>query len=246
MSVSAKTQVELLQLSNELSSAARAAAPEFTTVVSNRRRKAQSSKYKARPPPTASEHVASIKRMRAVIIQTKFYAVLKQYVMAVASDVTEIRCLALGRISETEISKWQTAVLDCLRAELGVQKVSCYDPDFVELDKEIMGLMNIEVTGEHVELVRSRTLYYMPHAPIFLVDRIMGEPEVKFVLGNDVSGYAERLQEEINLVYSSLRAAVDQIEDGRQDTWNRSRIDDGLAKNYSWWTSVNDLAMHWR
>ncbi|KAK9365439.1 hypothetical protein V1509DRAFT_633194 [Lipomyces kononenkoae] len=207
-------------------------------------------------------------------------------------EIKYIRCLALGRVSDSDISRMQLAVLLALRDELGVPhtNVTCYDPDFVPMDKEILRGFSIEITEEpgegdddedddfgldDEELVQRRrqTLYYMPHAPIFLVDKIMGLDGVQYVLGNDVLGYKERLEEELELVFKSLKEIVlscdrdnnniadetGEIDDGQDGDrhnnnnylaydpgWTRLRLEDGLSREESWWLSVNDLAMHWR
>ncbi|KAK9323070.1 hypothetical protein V1517DRAFT_321408 [Lipomyces orientalis] len=267
----------------------------------NRRRKAQSSKYKVAPERTADDHIGSIPHKLDILKrQGKFYHALfgspvERGVLfrAVRSsnaaqdnpgakdannykrhEIKYIRCLAIGRVSESDISRMQLAVLLALRNELGVRatNITCYDPDFVPMDYDILRGYNIEVTQEpgegeekympNEELVqrRSETLYYMPHAPIFLVDRIMGLEGVQYVLGNDVMGYKERLEEELELVFASLKRVVlscdkssDDDEDeaiakqsGSDPGWFRVRLEDGLAREESWWLSVNDMAMHWR
>ncbi|KAJ8097053.1 hypothetical protein POJ06DRAFT_262411 [Lipomyces tetrasporus] len=268
---------------------------------SNRRRKAQSSKYKVAPERTADDHIGSIPHKLDILKrQGKFYGALfgshvERGVLfrAVGSsnaaqdirgtkdtnncqrhEIKYIRCLAIGRVSESDISRMQLAVLLALRNELGVSAtdVTCYDPDFVPMDYDILRGFNIDVMQEpgegeekdmpNEELVqrRSETLYYMPHAPIFLVDRIMGLEGVQYVLGNDVMGYKERLEEELELVFASLKRVViscDKTSDNDDDEattkqnvsdpeWFRLRLEDGLARDESWWLSVNDMAMHWR
>ncbi|KAK9387218.1 hypothetical protein V1515DRAFT_602194 [Lipomyces mesembrius] len=280
----------------------------FTSVVnpdkrSNRRRKAQSSKYKVAPDRTAEDHIGSIPHKLDILKrQGKFYHALFGSPIARgilfraikssnradqgvddAEDrhvIKYIRCLALGRVSDSDISRMQLAVLLALRDELGVPdaNVTCYDPDFVPMDHKIMYGFSIRITQElgenedvdvpDQELIkrRSQTLYYMPHAPIFLVDRIMGLEGVQYVLGNDVLGYKERLEEELELVFASLKSIVISCSCDRDNTsdddgyeveqstkyngsdpgWVRVRLEDGLTREESWWLSVNDLAMHWR
>ncbi|KAK9330836.1 hypothetical protein V1520DRAFT_339345 [Lipomyces starkeyi] len=274
---------------------------------SNRRRKAQSSKYKVAPERTAEDHIGSIPyKLDILKRQGKFYQWLfgspiargvlfraigssNRPVQDVDDDkdtetddlrheIKYIRCLALGRVSDSDISRMQLAVLLALRDELGVPdaNVTCYDPDFVPMDHKILYGFSIGIAQEpgeneeddvpDQELIkrRSQTLYYMPHAPIFLVDRIMGLEGVQYVLGNDVLGYKERLEEELELVFASLKSIViscdrDNTSDddgyeveqstkynGSDSGWVRVRLEDGLTREESWWLSVNDLAMHWR
>ncbi|KAK9382712.1 uncharacterized protein V2V93DRAFT_365813 [Kockiozyma suomiensis] len=287
----------------------------------SRRRKAQSSKYKASRARTTEDYVAVVNhKLETLKKQEKFYkALFGDEIMQTGeyfSDgqkgivfqalrtknsprVTHIRCLALGRVTESDHSLMQLAMLIALREVLEkvcrVVKLSCYDPDFLQMDTDVLSLLGvsnvIDDPGEVSRLVdesyksdeieeaintrelisrRRETLYYMPHAPIGLVDKIMGLPGVQFVLGNDVMGYKDRLWGQVELMYPSLRAVIvdcqnavdheekveqeqEQEERGKKGVvglgmqrWERIRLNDGLARDESWWMSVNDLAMHWR
>ncbi|KAK9479604.1 hypothetical protein V1514DRAFT_11843 [Lipomyces japonicus] len=276
--IKTETKQELLGHSRAATAEAIATREEFTTVVSNRRRRrAQSSKYK-RPVPTPSTYASSIPGRIKLLQSSRFYESLIDHVESAICRINEnddqatspvivsrIRCLALGRPSESETSLFQTALLLALAAKLNInlQNVTLWDPDFQADDVEILHLLGLSVTqndGETGKLLRptaeqvanrQNTLYYMPHAPIFLVDRIIGLGGVRFVLGNDVLGYKERLEEEVDLVFANLRAAIKECgthEENKSEKsiqWRRVRIEDSLSRDEVWWLSVNDLAMHW-
>ncbi|KAK7203863.1 hypothetical protein BZA70DRAFT_282245 [Myxozyma melibiosi] len=268
---------------------------------SRRRKNAQSSKYKARAPRTADDYVSLVHHQLGLLKRQKIFhqtllgsenertvdSVLFQALGNKASEVSHIRCLALGRITESDYSAMQLALLLAIKEAFGLRNItttiSCYDPDFTPLDIETLEKLEISVEvddpGEEAKLVdesygaegsdnakdsedilrvtgkREATLYYMPHAPIGLVDKIMGLPGVRFVLGNDVLGYKDRLWGKVELMHPSLRKVISDCLDvtsetdesrSNHDRWARERLNDGLARDESWWMSVNDLAMHWR
>ncbi|KAK9446825.1 uncharacterized protein V1518DRAFT_422736 [Limtongia smithiae] len=236
----------------------------------NRRRNAQSSRLRATPPRSPADHAAAITRAAAVLSQHRvFLEALMAAVHAAVprGAVRRIRCLALGRVSDNPAARTQTAVLLALCVALGVARgeVVCYDPDMLPDDLATLGLLDIAAAAtadEDTEDYDKHTLFYMPHAPIVLVERIMARPAARWVLGNDVLGYADRVlrtpsthtaatgEMVMNGEYPAVRAAVAECmaadERTKSGEWRRTRIPDALARDEAWWLGVNDLAMHWR
>ncbi|KAK9458208.1 hypothetical protein V1511DRAFT_492029 [Dipodascopsis uninucleata] len=282
--ISTSLAEEKINLDHEATELAIESRDSFTTVVrksnKKRRQKSQAQKLKYHEPTIESRMNMTLPKKIEALKRSKFFGRLAELVVRKSSTqdsygIRKIRCLALGRPFENDISLFQLGLLLALKELLGAQEVTAWDPDFVREDYELLEKMGVNIVQNDTEcgdnpqdneivdknLIENRSsiLYYMPHAPIFLMDRVIGLMGVKYVLGNDVVGYQSRLEEQVELVYPNLKSAVEsclQAVDPDDETkpqevnkstgWKRTRIDDSLARDEGWWLSVNDLAVHWR
>ncbi|KAK9460765.1 uncharacterized protein V1516DRAFT_677600 [Lipomyces oligophaga] len=298
---------ELLTLSAELDASALRESDQFTLVVSRknqyrgdlagekcqqsstsrRRQKAQRQKYRAQTPLTIDDYCTRLDKKVEAVKRHPIYihlfsetaGILKESMQKLDSKISYIRCLALGRITESDNSLFQLALLKIMQEywDLPSENISLYDPDFIAQDIDVFNKLGyrvgiwdqeeifkqtdipnptapVEALLKNMSLEecspssdrsrRAATLYYMPHAPISLMDKIIGLQGVQLVFANDVLGYKERLSCHIDLVYDNLRNCIHQCA-GESWGWNRVKLNDELARNESWWTSVNDLAIHW-
>ncbi|KAL6451116.1 BER1 SRR1-like protein BER1 [Candida maltosa Xu316] len=123
---------------------------------------------------------------REVIRNSKLFENIKT---SLASEVSTIRCLALGSPSESKNAKYQLALLLELQS-LFKANVSIYDPIFNDQDKEILKDFTIEekFTGDS-----SQTLYFLPHASLELTEEILNTYKPKYFLANDIIAHTDRL-----------------------------------------------------
>ncbi|XP_060525836.1 SRR1-like protein [Cylas formicarius] len=89
----------------------------------------------------------------------------------------EIICLGLGRVSQLLVSRYQLALLLCLRELYGVQ-VRASDPIFNEHDKILLDYFDVSVVDENLEgkyraASGSVTLFYLPHCSRQLTNNLL-------------------------------------------------------------------------
>lgn len=92
--------------------------------------------------------------------------------------VVEIVCLGLGHVAECNISKYQLALLLCLRDHCKPSKVFVHDPIFYKKECEVLTKLGLEVISENKEggyviSDKGPTLVYLPHCPKQLTNNFL-------------------------------------------------------------------------
>lgn len=92
-------------------------------------------------------------------------------------EIKEIICLGLGHIGERIISRYQLALLLCLKNTYNTT-VYVHDPIFSETEKQILktlGLLVLEDNKEGKYKVRSDavSIFYLPHCPKQLTNNLL-------------------------------------------------------------------------
>lgn len=85
-------------------------------------------------------------------------------------NVVEVVCFGLGHISECNISKYQLALLLCLKDHCSPQKVFVHDPIFYKGECEVLNKLDCNVItenseGSYVISEKGPTIVYLPHCP---------------------------------------------------------------------------------
>ncbi|CCE85728.1 Piso0_005350 [Millerozyma farinosa CBS 7064] len=148
---------------------------------------------------SSTEHGNNSSRVRALL--DKYVSQMRQSELVKETldllhgrDITKIRCLALGSPFHTINALYQLAYLAVLAEGLGIEAsdVSLFDPVFDEHDRDLLSGMKYEVSERYDE-TDSRTLYFLPHAPLDLTNHVLAEFQPHWLLGNDVAAHTDRL-----------------------------------------------------
>lgn len=93
-------------------------------------------------------------------------------------NVVDVICFGLGHISECNISRYQLALLLCIKEFCSVPKVSVHDPIFYKSECEILSKLGLLVIlenneGSYVTDESGITLAYLPHCPKQLTNNFL-------------------------------------------------------------------------
>lgn len=89
--------------------------------------------------------------------------------------IEEIVCFGLGHVSDRIVSRYQLALLLCLRNELKVD-VFIQDPGFWSIDKIILKELGFTLLENNLEgkyKANKTTLFYLPHCPKQLTNNLL-------------------------------------------------------------------------
>ncbi|GAV52563.1 hypothetical protein ZYGR_0AG05540 [Zygosaccharomyces rouxii] len=135
---------------------------------------------------------------RHEIKKSQMFKELCQSLEAYRQHIVRVRCLAIGSFHEEFPAKWQLAllmeVLDYLNASN--PSVSLYDPVFTEEDLRFVSLLEGWSVDERIspEWIKdsSRTLFFLPHAPLDLTELVLGKEQPKYWLANHFVAHTDR------------------------------------------------------
>lgn len=123
------------------------------------------------------------RRIRCAVEDLRTSNYLEDVIKSVSSilqvrKVVEIVCLGLGHVSECNISKYQLALLLCLKEHCNPQKVLVHDPIFYKSECEILNKLELEVIpenseGSYVISDAGVTVVYLPHCPKQLTNNFL-------------------------------------------------------------------------
>lgn len=124
---------------------------------------------------------ARLEGHREAIAKTDFYT----RSLELLEDVPfkSIRCLALGSPAHEFQALYQLAFLQLVASHFSIKKITVYDPIFSETDKVLFKVLNLDVDAS--EAADPHTLYYMPHAPRSVTEKLILSVQPRWVLGND-------------------------------------------------------------
>ncbi|VVD06062.1 SRR1-like protein isoform X1 [Leptidea sinapis] len=93
-------------------------------------------------------------------------------------NIVEIICFGLGRIGECNISRYQLALLLCLKQKLNPNKVLVHDPVFTSQECDVLKQLGLEIIkenneGSYVISDQEVTLVYLPHCPKQLTNNFL-------------------------------------------------------------------------
>ncbi|XP_075975141.1 SRR1-like protein [Anticarsia gemmatalis] len=124
-----------------------------------------------------------IQRIRSSVDDLRLSDYLEGFLKSVSSlldgrSVVEIVCLGLGHISECNISRYQLALLLCLKEHCNPQKVLTHDPIFYKGECEVLNKLGLEVItenneGGYVISGKGPTIVYLPHCPKQLTNNFL-------------------------------------------------------------------------
>lgn len=95
-----------------------------------------------------------------------------------SNNVVEIVCFGLGHVGECNISRYQLALLLCLKDVTLCEKVLVHDPIFYKSECEVLKQLGVEVIEENKEggyVISNEgiTLIYLPHCPKQLTNNFL-------------------------------------------------------------------------
>lgn len=95
-----------------------------------------------------------------------------------ARNVVEIVCLGLGHVAECNISRYQLALLLCLKDSLKPDSVLVHDPIFYKSECELLTKLGLEVIlenneGNYVISDKGPTVMFFPHCPKQLTNNFL-------------------------------------------------------------------------
>ncbi|CAH0683281.1 unnamed protein product [Spodoptera exigua] len=125
----------------------------------------------------------TIQRINCAIDDLRLSSYLEDIINSVSSilkerKVIEIVCLGLGHIAECNISKYQLALLLCLKDHCKPSKVLVHDPIFYKKECEVLKKLGLEVIlenseGGYIISDKAPTLVYLPHCPKQLTNNFL-------------------------------------------------------------------------
>ena len=123
-----------------------------------------------------------------------------------------LNCYALGSPLQSKNALYQFAYLLELADELNA-KVRISDPVLTSHDKELAEKHQCEISFEPTD--SSKTLYFLPHAPLDLTEDIIGKDHKPvYLLCNDMVAHTDRLtKKKLNEQYQNLSLLVHLIEE---------------------------------
>lgn len=126
-------------------------------------------------------------RHEQCIKKTTFYTLIIAFLSK--QKFKYIRCLALGSPTDEFQPLYQLALLELiiLKFDIPSTNVSVYDPVFTPDDLKLFkDLGDYKIESEN-NWPSSLTLFYMPHAPRSMTEKLIVEKEPLSILGNDLS-----------------------------------------------------------
>lgn len=123
------------------------------------------------------------RKIETAIEDLKSSEYLKTFTEAVSTvlqgrSVVEVICFGLGHIAECNISRYQLALLLCIKEFCGVDKVLVHDPIFYKTECTILNRLGLQVIlenneGSYVTVESGITLAYFPHCPKQLTNNFL-------------------------------------------------------------------------
>ncbi|CDK24223.1 unnamed protein product [Kuraishia capsulata CBS 1993] len=109
-------------------------------------------------------------------------------------DIVSVRCLALGSPSNEFNALYQLAFLVLILDELKIRQVSVYDPAFNDIDVLLFEELGFKIEDKITQKVSKEEdiLYYMPHAPVELLEEIITSEKIVVMITNDLRRYIGR------------------------------------------------------
>lgn len=108
----------------------------------------------------------------------------------IPSESSQIVCLGLGSPIQSKAALYQLVLVGLMAEQCGC-KVRLWDPIFDEEDVAYLEKLG-HLVGQKGKDEQS-CLYYLPHFPILELDKFIAESEPRFLLSNDLGGYAGKL-----------------------------------------------------
>ncbi|GMM38635.1 Ber1 protein [Saccharomycopsis crataegensis] len=131
----------------------------------------------------------------------------------------QIRSLALGSMSSEISPKFQMALLLLIKEQLNVKRISLYDPEFNDLDRELMTKeydMTVDEIDPFSKENNENVIYYLPHIPLEVLEGLIAEKHPSYMICNNIEKHLSRFTvneiitkfPELSLVYFKLEPDV--------------------------------------
>ncbi|SCV04675.1 LANO_0G11672g1_1 [Lachancea nothofagi CBS 11611] len=143
----------------------------------------------------------SLSERRDTIKKSKMLKILFTQLNPHAREISKIRCLAIGSFNEEFAALYQLALLLELVELLGEDKecplrVSVYDPVFTDADKKFIETLgtswSVDEKSPWDSEDDSKVLFFLPHAPLDLTERIVIAEEPRILLANHIVKHVDR------------------------------------------------------
>ncbi|ODQ63708.1 hypothetical protein NADFUDRAFT_44010 [Nadsonia fulvescens var. elongata DSM 6958] len=208
----------------------------FAPVLSKSARKNRKNKY-FRPEKTIEDYVAIFERKHEVLQNSKFTTHLKKVLYKLIpqhdrSNITHIRCLAIGQPTEADAVIYQASILALLQDWFSVKgsHVSVWDPIINDKDREFfVKVMGITISEDDFkDIDPTKILWYAPHAPISVMESLLRDKKTspKYFLANFIPDYETRLlTKDLNSKYPGLKEAIElstQLSLSSLEEWNEA------------------------
>lgn len=117
-------------------------------------------------------------------------------------NVTKLKCLGIGSISQEKSSKFQLCYILLLQRFYRFKQILVYDPAFNELDKFILetvfefkvsepeeeDLPRKELRKDLEDQQGDHVLYFLPHFPVAEFEKLVEKEKPRLIIGNDIVG----------------------------------------------------------
>ncbi|KAK6462912.1 hypothetical protein DFJ63DRAFT_98960 [Scheffersomyces coipomensis] len=140
-----------------------------------------------------SQLMNKLKKFQAILEESDFFKETKEIIRN--EKFTYIRCLALGSPSSMKTPLFQLAYVIIILNELEIEfkNLSFYDPVFTSVDEDLLvtqlGATIDKEIPTHFEA--NSTLYFLPHAPIELMNTLLDSIRPHYLLCNDVVSHTD-------------------------------------------------------
>lgn len=139
-----------------------------------------------------------LQECRDEIKKSQMFKELCESLEAYRREIIRVRCLAIGSFHEEFPAKWQLAFLMEVVDYLDECKplVSMYDPVFTDDDLKFISELegwsvDEEISAEWIE-DSSRTLFFLPHAPLDLTEIVLDKEQPRYWLANHFVAHTDR------------------------------------------------------
>jgi hypothetical protein len=222
---------------------------EFAVVEGSRSKRNRRNKKNKWEEKTVDDYYNILQERKEELRNSQFWKKLVESLDSYACTVNFIRCLALGQptsILANGNAMYQLALLLLLTEyfNVTVKNVSVWDPVLDDVDRQLFAKIGVDVT-EHTLNGSSRLLYYMPHAPLSLINAILEQSDLHkqaLIIGNHLMSYDTKMpSQSLSEKYPFINAVIRDVE-ANAGRWSVREIP--TSKGDAWFAAVNDLAIH--
>ncbi|KAG7664983.1 uncharacterized protein J8A68_001511 [[Candida] subhashii] len=174
-----------------------------------------------------TKHISKISQFQTTILNSKLFTEISTTLSSTLppKSITSIRCLALGSPTDSTPAKYQLSLLLQLIPLLNtpelITTISFYDPIFTELDIQLIKtlLPTAIIQQEYTPPIPNTTLYFLPHAPLDLMEEILKVDKPAYLLCNDLISHTDRLtKRKLSEQYPTIAVCVEYLTKSEQTT----------------------------
>lgn len=160
-----------------------------------------------------------INNYKQELVDSNWYQTFINTLQDYHSSFDEIRCLALGKISDAVNPRFQLALLLLLQEQYHPKRITAWDPVFNDMDRDILSHFNIVVTEETPEQTcKAATLWYIPHGPMSMIESLIPTIQQDLYIGNNLLELDLEKTSPQSLAYSK-KARITPINTNKKERW---------------------------